>query len=61
MWNGLMLWSQIGPNAFLHSRECRAVAQFLSAKDGLALAKACMAIKNNAVRKRVVELVVQAS
>jgi len=35
------------------------VIEFLSSKDGLALAKAYMWIKDNAVRKRVVELVVQ--
>ena len=35
------------------------VTQFLSTKDGLALAKAYMALKDKAVRKRVVELVVQ--
>jgi transcriptional regulator with XRE-family HTH domain len=35
------------------------VAQFLSSREGLALAKAYMAIDDKAVRKRVVELVVQ--
>jgi hypothetical protein len=47
------IWAQCVPA----SHECRVVAQFLSTKDGLALAKTYMAIRDNAVRKRVVELV----
>jgi transcriptional regulator with XRE-family HTH domain len=35
------------------------ITDFLANKEGLALAKAFMAIEDNAVRKRVVELVIQ--